>query len=166
MSNVLTFVGSVSIGATIPGVGAALAVSLADLQARVDALLTWSPGEISFAAQLQLAEQLVLQLQSDISLAIVPPSIAAQIAIVAGLLAALRAQLEIILVLQGLMLTAGVDAYAYDGTAAGMGATITTALAAGLPSGGTGATHCNALLLVTQFGPTWAAMGSVFKVTP
>ena len=158
----LTYLGGISIGAAIPGVGAALAISLTDLQARITALLSFSPGEVDFAAQLALAEQLVISIQANITAGITPPSISVQIALIAGLLAALRAQLLIILQLQNLLLTGGVDAYAYDGTAAAMGGEITTALASGLPSGGTGATHVNALILVTRLTATWSAMTQVF----
>lgn len=158
----LTYLGSVGIGAVIPGVEAALSVSLTDLQARIDALLAFTPVEIDFSVQLDLAQQIVLSIQAAITAGLVPPSISAQVALVANLLLGLEAQLQIILQLQNLLLTAGVDAYSYDGTVGGLGGELTAALTGGLPSGGTGATHCNALVLITSIGATWAAMGEVF----
>lgn len=162
MSGTLTYLGGVSVGAAIPGVEAALAVSLTDLQARIDALLAFTPLEVDFAAQLALAESIVAGIQANITAGIAPPSISAQIALIAGLLSALEAQLEIILQLKNLMLTGGIDAYAYDGDAASLGGELTAALATGLPSGGTGATHINALILATRLSATWTAMGGVF----
>lgn len=158
----LAYLGSVSIGATIPGVEAALAVGLTDLEARISALLAFSPAQIDFSAQLTVALQIVESIQASIALGLTPPSLAVQIALVAALLGALEAQLQIVLALKNLMATAGIDAYSYDGAVNGLGAALTSALAAGLPSGGTGATHCNALVLITSVAATWTAMGGVF----
>lgn len=158
----LTYLGDLSVGAAIPGVEAALSVALTDLQARIDALLAFTPAEVDFGVQLALAQSLVASIQANSTAGITPPSISVQIELIANLLGALEVQLRVILALQNLMLTGGIDAYAYSGTAAAMGGEITTALAAGLPSGGTGATSINALILATRLTATWTAMGGVF----
>lgn len=156
----ITYLGNISIGGCIPGVPAALAVSLNNLEAQIAALLAFTPGQVNFAAQLALAEQILASVQASISL--VPPSIALQISLIAGLLAALRAQLQIILTLKDLMATAGVDAYSYDGRVDALGTELQAEIGLGLPSGGNGATHCNAVVLITSLGATWGAMQQVF----
>ena len=158
----ITYLGSVSVGATVPGVGAALAVSLQDLNARITALLSFSPGEVNFAAELQIANQILANIQAAIIVGITPPSISVQVGIIAALLAALEAQLQVIAQLQNLFLAAGVDVFVYDGTVGNMGAEVTAALSGGLPSGGTGATHCDALILATSVSATFTAMQGVF----
>lgn len=161
----LVYGGELSIGGVLPGVSAALSVSLADIQARVDALLAWHPGVIDFGVSLSIAAQMVVDLKAAIALGITPPSIDAQIAIIAALLATLEAQLQILLNIEGLLLTAGVHLYIYDGTAGALGGEVTTALSAGVPGGGGSGEHCNALVLVTTLGVAWTAMGEVFKTS-
>jgi hypothetical protein len=132
----LTYVGQVSVGAAVPGAGIAISAAVPDLEARITALLAFNPGEISLAAQLQLALNLVAMLQEAITLGIVPPSIAAQIAIIADLLGVLQAKLALIQGIVGLFGRAGAHAYAYTGGAAAFGTAMQTELTGGFPGGG------------------------------
>jgi hypothetical protein len=171
--------GSLSIGAAVPG-GAAAAVAgaaginlaLPDIQARIAALASFAPLPPSLTADLVTANQILASIQAAITIGITPPSLSAQIAIVAGIVADLSAavlsidaQLSLILGFQSLLATAGVHGYTYAGRADQLGADFTTALASGFP-GGAGADATNAILLATTIGATWTAMGGVFKVTP
>ena len=161
----VTYIGSLSVGACMPAVTSALASAYADLQARVTALLAFAPVPIDFTAQLTLCAQMTASISSMIALGIAPPSISAQIAITAALVASLEAQLAVILGLQTALGVAGVFAYAYAGTASGLGAAFTAQLFAGFP-GGTGADSTNALLLATTTPACWTAMQAVFKTSP
>lgn len=160
----LTYLGSYSLSVLLPGIVAALALSVPDLQARVDALLAFSPGEISLAASLQLAASITADLTGAIALGITPPSLAAQIDIVLGILAGLQANLQAILAFQGLLAHGGVYAYVYDGQAGSLGSELAASTSGGLP-GGTASEHCNALILATSVGATWTAMQGVFKLS-
>jgi hypothetical protein len=161
----ITYLGSLTIGACLPSTAAVLATAYADLQARVTALASVTFAPIVFTAQLALAESIVASINAMITLGISPPTISAQIAIVTALLAELEAELAIILNLQGLFLQAGVFAYRYSGRADAFGADLTTALSAGFP-GGTGADNTNALVLATTTPACWSAMQGVFRTTP
>jgi len=161
----LDYLGSLTIGATIPGPVAALSLAVPDLQARLDALAAFAPADVSLSAQLTLATDILANINTSISLGISPPSIAAQISAVAALIAGLEADLLAIVAVTDLFATAGVHAYAYSGRADALGAAFSAELSGGFP-GGSGADTTNALLLATTIGATWTAMGGVFKVTP
>jgi hypothetical protein len=177
----LDYVGSLSIGGAIPGAATAAAagaaginLALPDIQARLAALVAFTPQQgSSFAAQLALAQQIVAGVQAAIALGLSPPSLSAQIAIVAGLVAALEqavlavhAQLDIVLDFQALLAAAGIHVYAFAGQADELGPALTGELAAGFPGGTGGNQATNALVLATTVPATWAAMSAVFKVTP
>jgi hypothetical protein len=161
MADTLTYLGGQSIGACIPGVMASVSIGKLDLEARIGAMLQWKPGAITIGAQIALCEQIL----ADLKLGVVPPSIDAQIAIMATTLAGLMAQLNVILQFYNLCAAAGVDAWWYDGTAAGLGGTLAAATAGGMPSGGNALTHSNGLVLATTLGATATAMGQIF-ITP
>jgi hypothetical protein len=169
----ITTLGSLSIGAAVPGAQlAALAgvtginLALPDILARLAALQSFAPQPISFGAQLALANQILASITLSISMGLPVPSVDAQIAavlaIVADLLAAvsqIEAQLAILVDFTDLLGTAGISAYAYAGTVGAFGGELATAL-------GGGGDACNALVLLTRIPATWAAMSQVFKVTP
>lgn len=173
------YLGSLSIGDAVPaGLAASVAgvaginLALPDIQARIDSLLAFSPGAVDFAAQLALANQIVLGIQAAISGGLTPPSIAVQIAQIAALIAellatvtAINVQLGIVVDFQALLGAAGVHGYAFDGDTDQLGPELTTELAGGVPGGGP-TDHANAVVLVTTVPATWAAMAQVFKVTP
>lgn len=175
----ITPLGELAIGGTIPGAAAVgvagsagINLALPDIQARLEALLAFSPGAVDFVAQLALANSIVASIQAGISGGLTPPSIAAQIAIIGALIADLtaavvtiNAQLSIILDFQGLLSAAGIFAYAYDGDVQDLGDELDAEIGGGV-GGGSPTDHCNALVLVTSTGATWTAMGQIFQVTP
>lgn len=132
----LTYLGQISAGAAVPGAGIAISAAIPDLEARIAALLAFQPAEITLAAQLDLALALVAMLQEAITLGIVPPGIAAQIAAVLALLGELQAKLTLIQGIVGLFARAGIHAYTYTGGAAAFGSAMLTELAGGFPGGG------------------------------
>jgi hypothetical protein len=167
MTDVLTYIGEETIQALLPGVVSPLLAAEADLQAKIAALVGFSATvSLSVGAQITLAESILASLQVALSLGIEAPSIQVQIDAVAALLVAIRAELQLIEDLFGLLAAAGVHAWAYDGTASGFGATLSTALATGLPGGGGPAEHINALVFATSVSATWTAMGEIFRTTP
>jgi len=166
MTDTLTYIGNLTLAAAVPAPLAALNLAIPDLQARISALVSFSPGAINLQTNLALAEQMVKDISLQISLGVVPPSIDEQITIVTNLLAELEALLAQIESIVNLFAAAGVQAYAYDGTVGGFGAKVTSALSGGFPGGGGAGAHCNALVLATEIGATWTAMSGIFKVTP
>ena len=172
----LTYLGSLTLAAALPGAAAGFAagidgisLALPDIQARLDALLAFSPQPISFTANVALAQQIVASLQLVISLGISPPDISAQIAIIASLVASLyatisliNARLSIVIDLSALLDAAGVFAYSYAGAADGLGPALTAELSAGFPGGTGGAQAANAIVLATTTPATWTAMQGVF----
>jgi hypothetical protein len=158
----LTYLGNVSIGATIPGVNASLVIAMQDLEARIAALAAFNPGSVDFNVSLQLALDIVSNLQA--SLGLTPPSISLQISLVLQLLGLLKLQLQVLLQLKDALVVAGVDAYSYAGRVDQLGPELATELATGLPSGAPGSAASNALVLITSIGSTWTAMGQVFLV--
>lgn len=175
----ISYVGELTIGAAIPGANAAVLAGIAginsalpDILARIAALQAFAPQPVNFAVQLQLAQQMVASVQACLLLGIPAPTIAAQIAAVAALIAELlaavsgvNAQLVILTDFQALLATAGLFVYAYAGTSGALGADVTTALVGGTP-GGSPADACNALVLVTTSSPVWTALSQVMQVTP
>lgn len=161
----ITYLGSLSIGATVPAAVAAVEAVLPNLEAQIAALAAFTATITppSFQADLQLAGEIVANLQASIALGITPPTISAQLSIVAALLANLQAQLAIILAIP--FTTGGVHAYHYNGPANGLGGEFTTQLAGGFP-GGNPTDATNAILLATTIGATWTDMQVVFKTTP
>lgn len=176
----LSFVGSMSLAAALPGAASAsvagaagIGGALPDIEARLTALADFAPVPMDFAADLTLAGAVV----AGVTLAIgtpglVPPSISAQVEIIADLVASLHATIEAVNVQLGivhgfvdLLATAGVFAYAYAGRADAMGTEMATELSGGFP-GGSGGDATNAIVLATTSSATWAAMSQVFRVAP
>jgi hypothetical protein len=161
----VTYIGSLSIGASIPGSVATLELALPDIQARLAALASFAPTAVSYSAQIAVAQSIVTGISASIAAGITPPSISAQFAAVALLIADLTAQISAIGEFSDLMAVTGIHAYAYAGAANLLGAGFTTELSGGLPGGAPG-DHVDALVLATSIGSTWTAMSNVFKVTP
>lgn len=178
-----TYVGSLSIGASIPaaaltatagagGINAAfpdVADRLAALEAQIIALGTLPPLP-SFADMLVRANALVTSITIAIATPGLPPppsiasSIAALTALVADLTtmtATLNAQLSVIVAFQALLANAGVEVIAFNGDVSLFASQVGAALTAHIPSG-----HCDAIVLATVNSGTWSAMSTVFKVTP
>jgi hypothetical protein len=161
----ITYLGALTIGGTFPAVVAAINGVLPHLQAQVTALASFTATVTppSFNADLQLAGEILANIEASISLGLTPPSIALQLSLVAAALAALEAQLNALLALP--FGTAGIHMYHVDNQASLLGADITAQLAGGFPGGGpTDPAH--ALLIATTVGATWTAMQATFKTTP
>lgn len=175
----IQYLGSLSVGGTVPGASAAITAGIAginsvlsDLLAKLAALQAFVPAPISFAVQLSLAQAMVVSVQAAITAGLPVPDLAAQIAIIAAAIADLIAQigditanLDIMLDLQAPLAAAGVHAYAFDGPTNQLGGEVSGELSGGVPGGGP-TDHANAIVLITTIGATWDAMSLVFKVTP
>lgn len=175
----VVYCGELTIGGALPGANAAAIAAVAgingalpDILARIAALKAFAPLNVSIGAQLALAQSLVANIQTSIALGVAPPSIAAQIAAIAALLADLltmlesvNVQLDIVLGFQSLLAAAGIHAYAFSGTSGALGGELATELASGTP-GGSPTDPANAVALVTTSPAAWAALSQVCKVTP
>ena len=161
----LTYIGSQTIGDTLPAVVGVLAYAFADLQARITALADASLSITPPGLELELAASILAAVQANLALGITPPSIDLQISLLLALMAELQIQLGIVLDLQNLFATAGVHVYVYGGQADAMGGEITAELAGGFPSGAP-TDFANAIIIATTIPATWIALSQVFKVTP
>lgn len=174
------YLGSISVGGSIPGASAGITAGIAGITSALDNLLAqlaalqaFVPVPLDFAAQLTLAQSMVTAIIAA-QAAIPPlpiPDIAAQIAIIAAQVAALIAQiagiqanLAVLTDLAAPLAAAGVHGYAFDGDAGDFGAELDSAI--GATPGISPADHSNAVVLLTTVGATWDAMSLVFKVTP
>lgn len=174
------YLGSISVGESIPGASTAITAgitgitsALDNLLAQLAALQAFVPVPLDFAAQLTLAQSMVTAIIAA-QAAIPPlpiPDIAAQIAIILAQVAALIAQiaaiqanLTVMTDLTAPLAAAGVHAYAFDGDAGDLGPELDSAIAS--TPGISPSDHANAIALVTTIGATWDAMSLVFKVTP
>ena len=175
----VAYLGSLTLADALPGAAAAgaagvagIGLALPDLSARLSALASFAPIPSNFAADIALAQSIVVSIEAAITAGISPPSLDAQVAIVAGLVAdleaalsSINAQLSLVTDFLAILGTGGIFGYTYAGPANGLGGDFTTELASGFPGGGaTDAT--NAILLATTTPATWTAMSAVFKVTP
>lgn len=161
----VTYLGSMSVGATVPTVGIVLGDVLPDLQARLTALQNFTPISGSLGDAVALAAATLSNLQLALSLGISPPNLSTQIAEVAAQIGIIEAQIAVAVGLANNLAAVGVHAYHYSGTVASLGAGFAGELASGFP-GGTGADGCNAILLATSFPSVWTAMQAVFRTTP
>ncbi len=173
----VTYLGSLTTGAAIPGAAALAAagtaginLALPDIEARLAGLLSFTPTPIDLTANLAVAQQVVASLQLSLSLGITPPDISAQLAIVAALVADLTASVVSVnaqlAIIAGFDLgAAGIHAYTYAGQANQLGSEFSTELSGGFPSGApTDAT--NAVLLATTIPATWSVLQTFLKTTP
>lgn len=161
----MTYLGQETIGTHVPGPLVLMAAAMGDVQARLTALLSFAPSITppSIAADLEVAASIVANLNASIT--IEPPSIELQVEIMANLTLALQLQLKILVDFTALFATAGLYAYAYDGTAANFGTELGAEVGGGFP-GGAGGDHVNALILATSIPACWLAISQIFKVTP
>lgn len=178
-----TYVGSLSIGASIPAATAAAAAgaggidaAFPDVSARLDALnaqiaaLATLPPLPNFAEMLAKANTLVASMTLAIATPGLPPppsiatSIAALLATVTDLTvmtAQLSVQAGVIAAFQAQLSAAGIIAIAHAGAVGTFGTETQAVLSTHIPTG-----NINALTLATADPATWAAMSAVFKVTP
>ena len=163
MTDTLTPLGELSYTEVLPGPAAALAISLPKLQAELDALMSFTFTPPSISADIALATQILANL--NLNVGITPPDVSAQAAIVADLIAQLLPQVNLVLGLVNLLATAGVHLYAYTGSVAGLGTTLNSALASGLPGGGGAAEACAGVVAVATATAAVGAMPQIFKMS-
>jgi hypothetical protein len=173
-----TYLGSVTIGGSMPGaaaVGIAGAAGintlLPDLLAQIASLLSWTPTPISLTAQLSTLQSMIAGINAQITLGVPPPSLASQLAALAALIASLQgqvasltAQLSIITAFQGSLASAGVHLVAFEGPVSSFGGDVTARLSSVPGLGPLDA--CHAISLLTTVPATWVALGKILKVTP
>ena len=163
------YVGELSIEACLPLPVGLLLTAMADLQAKLTAMLAFSVKlglpALSISAQLELAAQITASLNAALQIGLTPPSISAQLDIVLAVIVQLQVELDLYLNIFSLLANAGVFVYAIDAATNAVGGELSTALASGFPGHAAG-DHANVLVLGTVSGATWAAMSQIFKVTP
>lgn len=174
----LTYQGNITLQAAMPGVYAGfqagitgIGAALPDIEARLAALAAFAPQvEVSFTAQITLAQSIIASLQAAIAAGLTPPTISAQISIVAALVAALEvtlgginASLEVVIDLSALLDAAGVFCYTYTGTASGLGTAMQSELVSGFPGAGGASQAAFAVVLATVTPGTWDAMSGLLK---
>jgi hypothetical protein len=160
---VITYLGSVTIGECLPAGAAIYAGALAELQAKLAAVVALAARlqvtPPTLATNLALAVQMVAALQAAISLGM--PGVDFQIAAVLAAIADINARLVVLAGFEVAMGSAGVHVHSYAGSVAAFGPELGAAVGGGFP-GGTGSDHCNSLILSTTLPAVWAAMGEIF----
>lgn len=160
----LVYLGSLTVGAVCPGLSLALASSITRIQAELTgqekliAQLNLVPPTI--AGSLSSAKSIVASITAAAALGVEVPSLTLQVTAAAALIAALNLELAPLLAMQNALGVAGVHAYVYDGTAAGLGPSLPSAF-----PGGVAGDHANALVLATTVPAAWAALGAVLKTS-
>ncbi|WP_437647875.1 hypothetical protein [Sorangium sp. So ce362] len=169
----ITDLGSLTLGAVVPGAAAAAAatvvacdVAAPDVSGQLTALASFAPvAELSFAAQLEIAQSIVANIQEAITLGLTPPSLSLQAEIAADItadltakLGTIEAQVAIAAALQALLATGGVRLLRFAGAQNAFGGELGTAL-------GGAATNANALVLLTTSGAAWSAVQGVLKTS-
>lgn len=170
-----TYLGSYTIGASMPGATVAVGAgssginaALPTLEDQLAGLMEYKPTAIVITEQIAQCQALITALQAQLTLGISPPSIALQVKNILDLIAALsatiggiNASLNIILAFQGLLVAAGLHLLTFAGDKASFGAEL-GALVAALP----GPAQVQALVLLTSETATWDALGKIMKVGP
>lgn len=163
-----TYIGEFSLGDSVPGVMPLVAFAQSQLTAQLNATIAMQANvqlPTNLLQLIELAKQMLANLERMLALGLQPPTINAQLGIIVSTIAAINLQLAPYLAFGATMAVAGVFGYVYDGPTNGAGAELATALAAGFP--GHGATdHCNLLVLGCVAGVTWTAMQAIFKTSP
>jgi hypothetical protein len=173
-----TYLGSLTIGGTMPGaaaVGVAGAASvnlvLPDVLAKIESLLTWTPTPISLTAQLGTLDAMITAINAQITAGLPPPTILGQITAIADMIASLQstaasleASLALITAFQSALAAAGVHLVAYTGPVSAFGTEVQGRLATA--PGLSPADACNALAFLTTVPATWAALATILKTEP
>ncbi|XXX73874.1 hypothetical protein WMF30_40130 [Sorangium sp. So ce134] len=169
----ITDYGSLTLAVVVPAAAEAMAaidvacgVAAPNVSAQLTALASFTPSAgLTLAQQLEIAQAIVSNIQNAISLGLESPSLEAQVAAAAAITADLQAQLltvqaqlDIAVVLQGLLATAGVRLLKYVGPQNAFGAELAAEL-------GPAATATYALVLLTNGGDAWTSMQGVFKTS-
>lgn len=159
------YVGGLTIGEALPGVGIVLAPAFADISAKVAALASFTPTvTLDLAGQVSLAGDLLAAAQASLAIGIQPPSISVQLDAVATLLADVRISLGLFEVLFG-QFAVGIHEYHYSGPTNMLGSEMTTELAGGFP-GGAASDATEAIIIAGAVPGAWAVLSQIFKTSP
>jgi hypothetical protein len=160
MSGVITPLGEKTVGGLVPTTLSVFGAYAANLNAslaasgNMKAALNVAPptvaGTAKIAATLNGALQAVVK----------GPSLGAAIKVNAAAIVSINAQLAAIAGILAAFGEAGVFAYTYDGTCNTFGTDVQAELVGGLP-GGSPTDHVNALVLVTSIPAAWLALSKV-----
>lgn len=143
-----------------------LVTGLATVEGDIKALVPEIAIAGSVSANAAIAAELKAKIAAfDLVLGVLLSINAALLAVIQILLGPINATASVAVALTAGVGPAGIALYAVDGTAAGLGAQITTALSGGITGGTGGSAAVNALLLVTESSDTYAAMGVVLKTS-
>lgn len=162
----LQLVGEMEISALCPIVLAGITAAEAALNAQVTGLLAASvqlnvnPG--SLTGSITIVTALLAQLEAALELAIVWPSASLQISAIAALVAELEVELQILVGLVGILATAGVFVYTWEGPVNALGPAISAQFATGWPDGTKAFDKSWAILLGATTEGTWIGMQSFF----
>jgi len=157
----LVYLGSLSLGQVIPGLGVALASAVPRINAELAvqnatvAQLQVVPPTITGA--LSAANSIVAGINAAIALGVQVPSLSVQVNAALALIAALNIELG---ALAFDMSAPGIHAYAYAGDSQGLGPALPSSFPGGAPT-----TPCNALVLATTIGSTWVSLGAALKTS-
>lgn len=160
----LAYQGKLEIGAICPIVVTGTADAAAQLQANLtgalalEASLSITPPSV--AEQITILTEFLAQLTAGVTLGV--PSVSFNLAACTDLIASINASIGVLVTLQGLLGTAGVFAYTYDGAADALGAALTTELATQWPDGTPSTDHANAVILGTTDSGVWTDMLAFF----
>ncbi len=157
-------VGEISLGSGIPMVSGAYATALADIEAKIEAMASFRPVVSLPGLDIEVCAQTLLNLKANLALGIVPASITLQVDLALAALAALKAQLKLLLELNDVL---GVSAhlYSYTGPTSDFGTELDAELAAGLPGGAPGDT-AQAVVFIATAPAAVAALLALFKTSP
>jgi hypothetical protein len=172
------YLGSLSVGAALPGAQAAAVAGAAGINAalpsltgQLAALMAFKPTAISITAQIAQLEAMIGGLTAQLAVGLQPPSLVSQLAAIAALVAELEAtisgisgQLSIVAAFQSLLSAAGVHAVAFEGPLASFGSDVGTVVATA--PGVSPADQAYAITLVTTLPATWSALAAILKVSP
>jgi hypothetical protein len=174
----MTYLGSETLSATIPllasaaaSIGLAVGTSMPQVSASIagiiaaEAQIALNPPTL--AANISVANQLVVSIQAAIDLGLELPSLSVQLGIMAAVVAdltiqlgILQAQVDLAANILSVLATGGVHLYVYDGVVSALGSSCPTSLPGGAPTD-----HVNALILATSSGATWSGISACMKVS-
>lgn len=177
MPGTLTPLGVLSIGQAVPclaqmvtGINGSLSFRLPSVQGQVAGLVRASASPPKLSVGAAAAVTAVTKLQAQVSAGL--PGVGFNLGVITGAVAklnaslgSLNAQLALAANLAGLLGSAGLQLYSYGGAVNGLGPALTVATSGGFPGGGGPSAACNALLIATQFSPTWTALQTVFATS-
>lgn len=168
----VTLVGELTVQGAVPllaafsaGFAGATGFAIPELNAKLlglnNVLTAITVAPPALGATITAALATVASLQAAIG----GPTVTLQGPAIAAEIAALTVQLNALLAAQSALVipSAAMSVYAFDGSSLSIGAELQSAIDATLPGAGG---HANALILATTSPGAWAAMSTVFKVTP